>query len=100
MEIKDRRIEEKNVIRLMIHLYYKKHPSVDISENRITQYCHDKIDKCPMMKSKTFCSECKVHCYNDVMREHIRMIMRFSGPRMIFYHPILAMKHLYYQLKK
>jgi hypothetical protein len=28
------------------------------------------------------------------MREKIREIMRFSGPRMIFYHPIMAIRHL------
>ena len=28
------------------------------------------------------------------MRNKIREVMRFSGPRMIFHHPILAIKHL------
>jgi hypothetical protein len=28
------------------------------------------------------------------MREKIKEIMRFSGPRMIFYHPIMAIRHL------
>ena len=26
--------------------------------------------------------------------EKIREVMRFSGPRMIFYHPYLAIKHV------
>jgi hypothetical protein len=46
------------------------------------------------METKTFCSNCKVHCYKPEMREKIREIMRFSGPRMIFYHPIMAIRHL------
>ena len=37
------------------------------------------------METKTFCSNCKVHCYKPEMRKKIRAVMRFSGPRMIFY---------------
>lgn len=28
------------------------------------------------------------------MREKIRQVMRFSGPRMLLYHPVLANWHL------
>ena len=28
------------------------------------------------------------------MREKIRQVMRFSGPRMILKHPIMAMRHV------
>lgn len=28
------------------------------------------------------------------MREKIRRVMRFSGPRMIFHHPVAAMRHV------
>jgi hypothetical protein len=28
------------------------------------------------------------------MREKIREVMRFSGPRMMFYHPVMAVRHL------
>ena len=46
------------------------------------------------MENKTFCSNCKVHCYKPDMREQIRRVMRYSGPRMIKTHPILAIRHL------
>ena len=36
------------------------------------------------METKTFCSNCRAHCYRLEMREEIRKVMRFSGPRMIF----------------
>lgn len=45
---------------------------------------------------KTFCSSCKVHCYKPEMREKIREVMRFSGPRMMLYHPLTAMRHIWY----
>lgn len=28
------------------------------------------------------------------MREKIRAVMRFSGPRMLLVHPVLAVRHL------
>lgn len=46
------------------------------------------------METKTFCSNCRVHCYKPAMREKIRQVMRFSGPRMLFYHPMLAIRHV------
>lgn len=46
------------------------------------------------MEHKTFCSNCRVHCYKPEMREKIREVMRFSGPRMIFYHPVPAVYHV------
>jgi hypothetical protein len=32
------------------------------------------------------------------MREKMRAVMRFAGPRMLFYHPIDAIKHLWREL--
>lgn len=28
------------------------------------------------------------------MREKIRIVMRYSGPRMLFVHPVMCIKHL------
>lgn len=51
-------------------------------------------DKCPFMEEKTFCSNCKVHCYKPEMREKIREVMRFSGPRMLLVHPAATIRHV------
>ena len=48
----------------------------------------------PFMETKNFCFNCKVHCYKADMRQKIREVMRFSGLRMIFHHPILAIRHV------
>ncbi len=60
----------------------------------LKQYAIQRSDKCPFMESKTFCSNCNVHCYKPEMREKIREVMRFSGPRMILHHPIMALSHV------
>ena len=57
-------------------------------------YAHERSDKCPYMEKKTFCSSCKTHCYKPEMREKIRTVMRYSGPRMITVHPVMAIRHL------
>jgi hypothetical protein len=57
-------------------------------------YAQQRSDKCPFMETKTFCSNCKVHCYKPEMREKIRAVMRFSGSRMIFHHPVAAIRHV------
>ena len=95
--IEDKRIKEKQTVGLMIDLYCKNnHPSKKTCNecNSLKQYAYQKIDKCPFMETKTFCSKCKIHCYEKQMREQIKTVMRYSGPRMIFYHPVLAIKHL------
>ncbi len=60
----------------------------------LRDYAMLRIEKCPFMETKTFCSNCRVHCYRAEMREKIREVMRFSGPRMIFYHPVMAVRHV------
>ena len=56
------------------------------------------IEKRPFMETKTFCSQCKVHCYKKDKREQIRKVMRFSGPRMLVYHPIMAVSYTHLTL--
>lgn len=93
-----KRSREKEIVGLMITLYCrkchgKKGGLCSKCEELLT-YANLRSDKCPFMETKTFCSNCKVHCYQPQMREQIRMVMRFSGPRMIWYHPILAVRHV------
>lgn len=96
--IEEKREREKLVVGEMIRLYCKKnHGTKDElcpSCAELKQYAETRSDKCPFMETKTFCSNCRVHCYKPEMREKIREVMRFSGPRMLFYHPILAVSHL------
>lgn len=97
MNTEDKREREKRVVCEMIALYCRKnHSGKELcSECReLAEYACARSDKCPFMANKTFCSNCKVHCYKPEMREKIRRVMRFSGPRMIFHHPITAIRHV------
>ena len=95
--IEAKRQREKPIVAEMIRLYCrKKHGQNELCPEcaQLLQYASQRSDRCPFMESKTFCSNCRVHCYKADMREKIRIVMRFSGPRMLFHHPVLALRHL------
>ena len=97
MNTTTKREREKQLVSQMIALYCKKnHGGRELCPDcaALDAYARQRSDKCPFMETKTFCSNCKVHCYKPDMREKIRAVMRFSGPRMIFSHPILAIRHV------
>jgi hypothetical protein len=96
--VDEKREREKQVVSKMIDMYcHKKHKTkgeICADCKALKDYAQLRSSKCPFMETKTFCSNCKVHCYKPQMREKIREVMRFSGPRMIFYHPVMAVSHL------
>ena len=87
-----KREQEKRVVSQMVHLYCRKqHHRPDLCPDcrEVLAYAIDRSDHCPFMESKTFCSNCKVHCYAPEKKERIREVMRFSGPRMLFRSSII-----------
>ena len=97
-DIQSKREREKRIVSEMIVLYcHKKHGTKGkICDDcaALNAYAEMRADKCPFMETKTFCSNCKVHCYKADMREKIRQVMQFSGPRMLFHHPVMAIRHV------
>lgn len=106
-KISDKTAKEKDLVHFMIKIFCNaKHKMSQCKNNDLCDECEalyiyaaEQIDKCKFMESKTFCSACPVHCYKKDMREKIREVMIFSGKRMLFYHPILAIKHIFITLK-
>lgn len=87
-----KREREKETVSLMIAIYCrKKHGGKTLCPEcaALDTYARLRSDRCPFMETKTFCSNCRVHCYKADMREKIRAVMRFSGPRMLLHHPKL-----------
>ena len=95
-----RKIEhERRIVADMIALYCrKKHGGKELCDEcrALAEYADSRTLACPQMEAKTFCSQCTTHCYRHDMRERIREVMRYSGPRIVLYHPWAAMRHLYY----
>lgn len=100
LKIERKRKKEQLVVSEMIALYCrKKHGVASKGElcpkcKKLCEYAQARSEHCPFMEEKTFCANCRVHCYKPDMRERIREVMRFSGPRMIWYHPGMALWHL------
>ena len=98
-DIQTKREQEKQMVSQMIAVYCKgkhgaKHGNLCPDCAALIEYAKQRAEKCPFMETKTFCSNCKVHCYKPEMREKIRAVMRYSGPRMMFHHPIAAVRHM------
>jgi hypothetical protein len=89
---------EKITVKAMIELYcHKKHKtnkSLCSDCETLLNYCVKRIDICTFGVDKPVCSNCTIHCYNKENRDRIKEVMRFSGPRMLYSHPILTVKHL------
>ena len=95
---KTARIErEKITVTAMITLYCHEHHSKnDLCSEcaALLDYACLRLDRCPFQEGKTTCARCPVHCYKPEMREIIRRVMRYAGPKMIYRHPLLAILHL------
>lgn len=61
----------------------------------LLDYARKRTEKCVFGDNKPVCSQCPVHCYRPAKREDIRKIMKYSGPRMLKRHPILAVRYMY-----
>jgi hypothetical protein len=88
---------ECKTVAVMIALYCRKHHGGNelCSEcKKLLEYAEGRLANCPFQDAKTTCTKCPVHCYKPTMREKIRTVMRYSGPRMIYRHPALAIFHL------
>lgn len=61
----------------------------------LLDYAHQRLERCRFGEDKPSCTRCPVHCYKPAMREQIRQVMRYSGPRMLLHDPIMAIRHLW-----
>jgi predicted amidophosphoribosyltransferase len=93
-----RMTREDKTVEAMIALYGRAQHG---GENQLCSECQELLDyarmrlgTCPYQEGKTTCAKCPVHCYQPAMRERIRAVMRYAGPRMLYRHPLLAVLHL------
>ena len=85
---------EMKTIELMIDIYAKGHPEEAEECSRLKDYAVKRVENCPYGEEKPACKDCAIHCYSTEMREVVRKVMRYSGPRIIFHSPYLAAAHI------
>ena len=91
--------KEKRTVELMIKIYCKKkHKNKELCEEcrELLEYAHKRLSFCKFGEEKTTCGKCPIHCYKKDMKEKVKKVMRFSGPRLIIYNPIELIRHLTY----
>jgi len=88
----------------MIDIYCKKKHN---TQGELCSDCEDLkeysshiLNNCRYSTNKPVCKNCSIHCYSPVMRDWIIKVMRYSGPRMILYHPIDTFYYLSRKIKK
>ena len=59
----------------------------------LLDYATVRLDRCRFGSEKPTCANCPVHCYQHERREQIKTVMRYAGPRMLWQHPVLSLRH-------
>jgi len=96
--LKTRRKRESAIVQSMIAMYCKAHHHTqetlcnDCLE--LSAYAEKRLLSCMFGEVKPVCKECPVHCYSPKMREQMKLVMQWAGPRMIFRKPLFAITHI------
>lgn len=89
--------QEKRTIDALLGIYcqdrHGTHGALCADCLRLRDYAHRRLDICPFQEAKPVCNRCEIHCYSQTMRERVREVMRYAGPRMPLRHPWLALLH-------
>jgi hypothetical protein len=56
-------------------------------------YAAVRLERCRFGEEKPTCAKCPVHCYQRDRREQARVVMRYAGPRMLWEHPLMSLRH-------
>ena len=95
---------EQKTVELMIALYCRDHHhtmgKLCHECRELVEYARLRLKNCPFQENKTTCGNCPIHCYKPKLRDKIRVVMQYAGPRMTWRHPILAIGHVIDGLKK
>lgn len=94
-----RRAREFKMIAAMLRMYCRghhapKHASLCRECIELHDYARRRLERCVFGDAKPTCANCTVHCYKVSMRERVRQVMRWAGPRMLWRHPVLAVRHM------
>jgi hypothetical protein len=81
----------------MVSIYCRDHhePSGGLCAGcrQFLDYAQVRLERCRFGEAKPTCANCPVHCYQHERREQARVIMRYAGPRMLWEHPLLSLRH-------
>lgn len=88
---------EYKTVSIMIEMYCNAHHQTSKlckSCTELQNYALIRLDRCFYQEEKPTCANCPIHCYRKSKAIQMKAVMRYAGPRMMFRHPILAIKHM------
>ncbi len=89
---------EASTIEAMLRIYCRHHhgagKNLCAECDQLLEYAFARLKNCPFQEEKTTCWKCSVHCYTPGMRERIREVMRYVGPRMLLHRPLMGIMHI------
>jgi len=95
----NRLTRERKTVAAMLRIYCRDQHG---GERQLCEQCAQlhayatrRLDRCPYGAEKPACVDCPIHCYQADRRQEIRAVMRYAGPRMLWRHPYLALRHLW-----
>jgi hypothetical protein len=94
--ISPRIAREKRTIAAMVEIFCRsRHGTTGLCDecSELRDYALGRLDRCPFGADKPTCVRCPIHCYKPAMKEQVKAVMRFAGPRMLWRHPVLALMH-------
>jgi len=101
--LKSRSEREKIIVQAMIKMYclsnHTGNSNLCADCQTLSEYAAKRLLSCMYGEIKPVCKECPVHCYSPHKREQMRLVMRFSGPRMLYRKPYYAIIHAFDNLK-
>ncbi len=88
---------EQQTVSAMIRLYCHHHHQDPACRHcqQLQEFAHQRLRRCRYGHGhKPTCANCHIHCYAPAMRKQLQLVMKWSGPRMLWHHPWLALRHL------
>ena len=76
--------EEQRVVEQMVCLYCKKkegNNELCPGCQELLQYATARLERCKFGENKPTCKKCPIHCYRPQMKERMREVMRWAGPK-------------------
>ena len=97
LDTSPRRSRELRTIVAVVSVYcrgnHRRHAELCSGCVELTEYARKRLERCPFQDRKPTCATCPIHCYQPRIREQVRAVMRYSGPRLLWRHPILMLRH-------
>ena len=95
-------VRDRRTVAAMVDIYCHHHHGRRATAHELCPDCASlmayadvRLAKCPFGPEKTTCRECPIHCYRPAERAAMKQVMVYSGPRMLWRHPLLALRHLW-----